>query len=377
MTLNRRQLLGAVALGAGTFTFGSVQAAPAAKWVAPTAQKPMRLCFNENPLGVTPAAQKAVLNALPQASLYPFVEVEKLRSACANFMGGKPENIMFSHGSAESIRASIEAYITPDVQVVMPELTYGDGGDTARKNHLKIVTVPMGKNWSIDIDGLKKAVAGYKGHSIVYFVNPNNPTSTIVDSKKLLNWIRSRPARTFFVIDEAYAEYVRDPSFVSCKTLVDEGFDNLCVLKTFSKIFAMAGMRLGFTYAVPNVVKKVRAHVAYDIMMNNCAIAAAMAELADKNFIARSRKENEAARQVLVKALDELGISYLDSQTNFVFMDLKAPLKPFFERMKAENILVGRPFPPATTWCRISLSTTEDMKYFVAKLKNFRAKGWV
>lgn len=224
---------------------------------------------------------------------------------------------------------------------------------------------------------MKKTVAGINGPVIVYFVNPNNPTSTIVDSKALHDWIRSRPADVFFVIDEAYAEYVRDPSFVSCKTLVDEGLENLCVLKTFSKIFAMAGMRLGFTYAAPAVVNKVRTQVAYDIMLNNSAIAAALVELEDKDFIPNSRKANEDARVIVCKTLDELGIEYLDSQTNFIFMNLKAPLKPFQDRMKAENILVGRPFPPAVEWCRVSLSTPDDMKYFAAKLKEFRRKGWV
>ena len=148
-----------------------------------------------------------------------------------------------SHGSAESIRASIEAHIRPGVCLICPELTYSDGADTARKNNVKVVTVPMGAKWSVDLEAMKKTVAGINGPVIVYFVNPNNPTSTIVDSKALHDWIRSRPADVFFVIDEAYAEYVRDPSFVSCKTLVDEGLENLCVLKTFSKIFAMAGMR--------------------------------------------------------------------------------------------------------------------------------------
>lgn len=80
---------------------------------------------------------------------------------------------------------------------------------------------------------------------------------------------------------------------------------------------------------------------------------------------------------IVCKTLDELGIEYLDSQTNFIFMNLKAPLKPFQDRMKAENILVGRPFPPAVEWCRVSLSTPDDMKYFAAKLKEFRRKGWV
>ena len=280
MPLNRRNFLGAAALGAGSLMLGSAQAAPAPalpKFTPPTAKKPMALCFNENPLGLTPAARDAAIAALPDANRYPFVAAERLRKACADFMGGKPENVMLSHGSAESIRASIEAHIRPGVCLICPELTYSDGADTARKNNVKVVTVPMGAKWSVDLEAMKKTVAGINGPVIVYFVNPNNPPSTIVDSKALHDWIRSRPADVFFVIDEAYAEYVRDPSFVSCKTLVDEGLENLCVLKTFSKIFAMAGMRLGFTYAAPAVVNKVRTQVAYDIMLNNSAIAAALA----------------------------------------------------------------------------------------------------
>lgn len=323
MPLNRRNFLGAAALGAGSLMLGSAQAAPAPalpKFTPPTAKKPMALCFNENPLGLTPAARDAAIAALPDANRYPFVAAERLRKACADFMGGKPENVMLSHGSAESIRASIEAHIRPGVCLICPELTYSDGADTARKNNVKVVTVPMGAKWSVDLEAMKKTVAGINGPVIVYFVNPNNPTSTIVDSKALHDWIRSRPADVFFVIDEAYAEYVRDPSFVSCKTLV---------------------------------------------------------ELEDKDFIPNSRKANEDARVIVCKTLDELGIEYLDSQTNFIFMNLKAPLKPFQDRMKAENILVGRPFPPAVEWCRVSLSTPDDMRYFAAKLKEFRRKGWV
>lgn len=353
MQLNRRELLlgataGALMMSSTAHAKPVVDVPP---FAAPTAKNPMLLCFNENPLGMSLKAKVAAKNALDNASRYPFIRVEALRAACAKFMGGKPENVMPSHGSAESIRAVIEAYLTPETQFVVPALTYSDGEDTVRKNgHTRITKVPMGKNWSIDLEGLKKAVASYKGPSIVYFVNPNNPTSTIVDSKALLNWIRSKPANTMFVIDEAYAEFVNAPGFVSAKVLVDEGYENLCVLKTFSKIFAMAGMRLGFTYAAPSVIKKARAHVAYDVMMNTCSIEAALAELK---------------------------IDYLKSQTNFVFMDLKAPLKPFMDRMKAENIMVGRPFPPATTWCRISLGTPDQMRYFVKKLKEFRQKNWI
>ena len=384
MTIQRRTLLSTAALSAATMTLAGCAAqaaktetAAAAAFVPPTKDNPLLLCFNENPLGMSPAAKKAVAAAAEKGSRYPFARVEVLRKAVAQYMGGKTDNILLTHGSAEAIRASIEAYKTADVQVVAPELTYSDGTDTAEKNGMKVTRVAMGKDWSIDIAAMKKAVASWKGSSIVYFVNPNNPTSTIVKSTELLDWIASRPARTVFVVDEAYAEFVADPTYKSAKTLVDAGLENVIVLRTFSKIFAMAGMRLGFAYAAPAVIARVKKHVAYDIMMSVPAIEAALAELADPQFLAYSREQNAQARSILTAALDKLGIAYLKSQTNFVFMDLKAPLKPFTERMKAENIMVGRPFPPALTWCRVSLGTPAETTYFVKKLFEFREKGWV
>lgn len=383
MTIQRRTLFATAAISAAgmTLTGCAAQAAKAgaaaAAFVPPTAEKPLLLCFNENPLGMSPAAKKAVAAAAEKGSRYPFARVEVLRKAVAQYMGGKTDNILLTHGSAEAIRASIESYKTADVQVVAPELTYSDGTDTADKNGMKVTRVAMGKDWSIDIAAMKKAVSSWKGSSVVYFVNPNNPTSTIVNSTELLDWIASRPARTVFVVDEAYAEFVADPTFKSAKTLVDAGFENVVVLRTFSKIFAMAGMRLGFAYAAPATIARVKKHVAYDIMMSVPAIEAALAELADPAFLTYSREQNAEARTILTAALDKLGIAYLPSQTNFVFMNLKAPLKPFADRMKAEAIWVGRPFPPALTWCRVSLGTPAETAYFVKKLFEFREKGWV
>ncbi len=382
MALNRRDLFRLAGAGAGLFAFGSAaSAAPAvekAPFQAPTVAKPLRLCFNENALGMSTAAKRAAQRAIvEQGSLYPFMRCEDLRKACAAFMGGNPANIVLTHGSAEAIRSSVECNIGENTQLVIPELTYSDGEDTARRNGLKIVKIPMGKDWSIDIEGMKKAVASHKGRSIVYFVNPNNPTSTVADSRVLNDWIRSKPADTFFVIDEAYGEFVDSPKFVSAKTLVDEGFDNLAVMKTFSKLFAMAGMRVGFSYATSAVSDKIRSKVAYDVMLNIAAVEAALAEVTDQDFIEMSRKENAQARKVTCDAFDELKIEYLPSQANFVFMKLKGALKDFSDRMKAEHILVGRPFPPADGWCRISLGTVEDMQYFVKKLREFRQKGWV
>ena len=156
----------------------------------------------------------------------------------------KPDEVLLTHGSAEAIRATIEAEATKNTVLVQPELTYGDGADVAKRNNILVKNVKMGPDWSIDLAALRKvAAAEAKKHRVlVYLVNPNNPTSTIADSNEIFNWIKSQPKNTFFILDEAYAEFVNDPSFKSCCELVRQGFDNLVVLKTFSKIFAMAGM---------------------------------------------------------------------------------------------------------------------------------------
>ena len=378
MTLNRRQLFRLVGAGAALSSLGTTAAVAAQpKFVKPTAEKPMLLCFNENPLGMSEKAKEAVAKAAMYGSRYPFAQVIAFKKDLAKFMNVRPDEVLLTHGSAEAIRATIEAEATKNTVLVQPELTYGDGADVAKRNNIPVKNVKMGPNWSIDLAALRKvATAEAKKHRVlVYLVNPNNPTSTIADSNEIFNWIKSQPKNTFFILDEAYAEFVNDPSFKSCNELVRQGFDNLVVLKTFSKIFAMAGMRLGYAVGAVNVINKIRDHVAYEVMMNQTTLAAALSEL--NEFLKESKESNDEAREILYKALKELNIPYLPSQTNFVFIDLKAPLKPFADRMKTEHILVGRPFPPAVQWCRISLGTPAEMRYFVEKLKEFRQKGWV
>jgi histidinol-phosphate aminotransferase len=380
--MKRRELFriaGATA-GVAFAAQGSVSAAAEAPaFVPPTKEKPILLCFNENPLGISKSAKEAIAASTNLANRYPFAQVAKMRQAVAEYMGGTADNILLTHGSAEAIRASVEAYRKPNSVLLVPELTYSDGADVAKRNNIPVETVKMGPNWSVDLDGMiKKAKALAQKHSVlVYFVNPNNPTSTIVDSQKLIKWISSKPKNTFFIVDEAYAEFVNDPTFVSLVSLVKQGETNVVVLRTFSKIFGMAGLRLGFAFGAKSVVDKIRDHVAYEVMMNQATLAAAAAELKDKEFLAYSKAQNDEAKDILLKALDELKIPYLPSQTNFVFIDLKAPLAPFVKRMREENIMVGRPFPPADTWCRISIGTPAEIRYFVEKLKEFRQKGWV
>ncbi|MBB1581677.1 histidinol-phosphate transaminase [Serratia sp. OS31] len=383
LNVKRRQLLklsGALAGGialVGLNRSALAEVAPGeAPFVTPTADHPIRINFNENPLGMSPKAQAAARDAVVKANRYAKDEIIALRNKLASQYQVPDTAILLTAGSSEGIRAAVEAYATLDTQLVIPELTYGDGEHFAKIAGMKITKVPMLDGWQFDINGLKQAVANYDGPSLVYLVNPNNPTATITPADLIEPWIATKPPNTLFIVDEAYAEFVNDPRFRSVGPLFKQGADNIILLKTFSKIFAMAGMRVGYAVAQPAIIARLTNHVAGE-KINFCGVDAALASLDDRAFIAYSKKSNDTSRQILLDALKALNIPYLPSEGNFVFHQLSVPLKGYQQHMKEAGILIGRAFPPADAWCRISLGTPQEMTFVAKTLHEFRAKGWV
>ncbi|QPT11311.1 aminotransferase class I/II-fold pyridoxal phosphate-dependent enzyme [Serratia rubidaea] len=381
LNVKRRQLLklsgalaGGVALaGLSRSALADAQPSSSAGFTTPTAEHPIRINFNENALGMSPRAQAAARDAVVKANRYAKEEIIALRSQLAGRYQLPDESILLTAGSSEGIRAAIEAYATLDTQLVIPALTYGDGEHFAAIAGMKITKVPMLDGWQFDINGLKQAVANHAGPSLVYLVNPNNPTSTITPADLIEPWIASKPANTVFIVDEAYAEFVNDPRFRSVSPLLKQGADNVILLKTFSKIYAMAGMRVGYAVAQPALIARLANHVAGE-KINFCGVDAALASLHDEAFVTYSKKSNDTSRQILLKTLDELGLDYLPSEANFVFFKLTTPLAAFQQQMKQAGILVGRAFPPADDWCRISLGTPQEMTFVAHTLKQFRSQ---
>lgn len=205
-------------------------------------------------------------------------------------------------------------------------------------------------------------------------MNPNNPTSTVTPASEIDPWVRSKPDNTLFIADEAYAEYVSDPNFKSMANLIQDGLDNVVLLKTFSKLYAMAGMRVGFAVGAPAIIKMMKDQVAGE-KLNYPGVAAALVSLYDEPFQEYSRASNLESRKILASCFDKLGVKYLPSSTNFMFFELNEPIRAFQEKMAARNILVGRPFPPAMNWCRISLGTPQEMAYVANELMKMRAEG--
>ncbi|OCG43744.1 aspartate aminotransferase [Gilliamella sp. Choc5-1] len=340
----------------------------------PDINNPIRLNFNENALGMSPRAKQAAIDAVPKANRYAKAEMPLLNKRLAKHHKVDETQILLTAGSSEGIRSAISAFVKPNTQLVIPELTYGDGEHFAQIFNLKITKVPSLPDWQIDIKGIQKAAEDYNGFSIVYLVNPNNPTSTVFATGEIEPWIKSKPKNTIFIVDEAYAEFVNDPVFKSVDELIAKGCDNIILLKTFSKIHAMAGLRVGYAVSSVANIQNMAQYVAGE-KLNYCGVCAALASIDDQPFLTYSKKAIDVSRQIMEKALSNLGLHYLKSQTNFMFHQSPINLKDYRELMKNNFILIGRDFNPATNWCRISLGSPSEMLYVANTMNELKNKG--
>ncbi|WP_337237382.1 pyridoxal phosphate-dependent aminotransferase [Proteus faecis] len=346
------------------------------------AENPLLLNFNENSLGMSPNAQKAIIAALPNAFRYPDDARSELISELGKEFKLSDKHITLGNGSSETIQAAVQFVANKAqkegkaVQLIVPDPTFNYAELYAEPLGVKIVKVPVDKTLAFDLATMQKKAQEFDGISMVYLCNPNNPTAMLTPSAELSNWVKSAKENVFFIIDEAYAEFVSTPAFVSAITLVAEGYKNLIVTRTFSKIYALAGLRVGYGVAAPEVIADVDVFVSID-NTNTAGAVAALASLKDKAYVEYSRKSIDVSRQVVVDALKELNIEYAPSHANFIFHKVKGDVKTYQNRMKDANIMVGREFPPALGWSRLTLGTPEEMSYFVATLKEFRVKGWI
>lgn len=353
----------------------------------PSKDNPLILNSNENSLGMSQKAQEAINKRLPKAFRYLRYSSQsprtELMEAIANEFKLTKDNVTLGNGSSESIQAAIQALIIEQknakkpVQLVIPEVTFEYAELYAKPFDIPIIKVPLDSKMGIDIDKMRQNVESFNGVSIVYICNPNNPTGSIVPAKYIDKWVKEASKnRVFFIFDEAYGEYVDDKAFQSAIKWVQAKQENVIVTKTFSKIFALAGLRVGYALGSPKVIKKVREFVELD-NINALGAVAAIASLGDKEFTKRSIEANAISRKILSDTLDELKIKYLPSQANFMFYQIKGDLKTFQKRMEDRHIIVGREFPPFRQWNRISLGIPAEMRAFTNELRNFAKKGWI
>lgn len=338
----------------------------------------MQLHFNENSLGMSPKALAAAKDAIERyGNRYPDGAVDELKNEISKHLGLPAEQLILGNGSTEMLGAVVNYANTQNATVVEPNPTFGDLRSRAQALGMKVIRVEVDESFTTNIEAMKKQINTLKGNVLINLCNPNNPTGTIVNKSALNEWIMNSPARHMFLIDEAYHEYaVANTAYESALSLIKQGRENVIVTRTFSKIYGLAGMRIGYATAAPETAKKINA-LASSFNLSIAGATAAIASLKDQAFFEQSVASNQQAKTILTSTLNTLELPFIESNTNFVLHKINSDLASYSQHMKDNNILVGRRMTKQDGWNRVSIGKPDEMQQFVKTLQLFREKGWV
>lgn len=338
--------------------------------LAAVAPSKARLSLNENPLGPSPAAAAAIAACMAggKASRYPYLEVGELTKLLAEKEGVTPEHILLSVGSGEILEK-----IGVQVGRAKQEVVYGEPGylqlvAMAKAMGGVAVPVPLNAKLEHDLGAMAAKVGANTG--VVYLANPNNPTGTVVDSGALREFVRSVGPKTLVIVDEAYLDIADNYAARTVVDLVAQGH-NLIVLRTFSKIFGLAGVRVGYGVAAPKLIAQLRSTGGGSI--SSLGVAAAIASVQEKTYVAATRAKIVHERDQLLAALKELGLGYAEPQGNFVFFKTGRPYQGVADQFRAASVSVARAFPPLTEWVRLSIGLPEENALARATLRKIFA----
>jgi histidinol-phosphate aminotransferase len=337
-----------------------------------TASHPLLLNQNENSLGMSPRAIDVAKKALALGHRYPDGYVEALGADLARVEGLLPQNIGISNGSTGIIEAIIRRQADKKATIVAPAITYGQARRLADNWGMDYQATPMSADFATDLNAMEAASLEIDGAVLIYLVSPNNPTGSLAPSGSVAAWVRRAPDKVFFLIDEAYHELVSDPSYESAVSLVKAGHKNLVVTRTFSKIYAMAGMRVGYGMAHARVMDEIKRYYA-SWNVNVAAAAAASEALRDHAFFKRSFDENQAAKRMVYGAMDKSGLGYIPSEGNFILHETGMDLEVYQRAMLARHIRVGRDMGTGQRWNRLSMGTVDEMAYFIEQFQQLHS----
>ncbi len=326
----------------------------------------IKMASNENPLGPSNEVRQAVLHALDRIAQYPDANVYNLKETLAREREVAPEQILVGNGLDDVNRILAETFLNTGDEVIIPLPTF---------SQYEIVTLLMGaKPVLVNGDGFRhdlQAMLGAitKRTRLIFLCNPNNPTGTILTRAELTEFLKAVPPRIVVILDEAYADFADDPEFPDGIELLKQGFNNLVVYHTFSKIYGMAGLRLGYAVAGPEIIKQAL-RVKDPFNVNLVAQAAGIAALNSKMHVLLSKELVQISKKHFYEELDQMGIAYLPTQANFILIDCGRDSAPLYDHLLRGGIIV-RPTHSfgLPNWIRVTFGTAEQNDRF---LKAFR-----
>jgi histidinol-phosphate aminotransferase len=318
---------------------------------------------NENPYGPSPLARLAMTDHINSSNRYNWNLGSELITALAKKNDVAAGNIILGSGSTEILDLTVRFVAQQNGNFIIADPSYGYWTDTAQKLGLTKIAVQLTADKKHDLSAILKAINS--NTRLVYLCNPNNPTGTICERDALVKFITEATKKTLVLIDEAYIDFSGQESV--CKLVMENR--NLVIAKTFSKIYGLAGARVGYGIANDNTLEQISQLQSWpNGGISVVSVAAALASLQDENFVKETFLLNEKAKQYTIQQLELLKIPCIPSYSNFIYFSLADYKKYFFEQLKNNNISGTKIYEEHGKWSRITIGTMDEMQKFISSL---------
>ena len=364
MPTNRRHWLKQLALGVtgvGLANLQSIALPTQDIFNFSTDDLPIKLSSNENPYGPSPLARAAMAENINISNRYNWQLTTELIETLAKKHNVTADNILMGAGSTEIIDLVARFSALEKGNLIIADPSYGYWTDTAQKLGLKKISIPLTAEKKLNLGAMLKAIS--RDTKLIYVCNPNNPTGTICDRSELLKFITEATKKAIVLVDEAYLDFTDQQSL---STLAVEN-KNLIVAKTFSKMYGLAGARVG--YAIGNSTTLGQLGELQSWVNGSISVvsaAAALASLKDEKFVSENYLLNEKVRKYTIEQLQRLNLTCIPSYSNFVYFSLTNYKKDFFQQIKSNNILGTKIYEDQGKWTRITVGTMQEMQKFIS-----------
>ncbi|MGA7028992.1 MAG: histidinol-phosphate transaminase [Candidatus Acidiferrales bacterium] len=325
----------------------------------------IRLNYNENPYGPSPRALEALASCGSISNRYPDESYLQIKDDLAQKFNVTRDNIALGCGSTEILRCADAAFLDSSKNVVAAEPTFEAVLEYAQVLRAQPVKIPLTADHRHDLPRMAAACTSKTG--VAYVCNPNNPSGTIVTRDDFAAFVQSVPPATLILVDEAYFDFADDPHYFSATEFMAK-YPNVIVARTFSKIYGMAGMRLGYAIGAKEPIAQISNQLTQD-NGNAAVLAAGIASLADNDYVTSCRARLNNTRRWLCSELAKDSRAFIPSQANFVMIDMGSDTQPFIDRFRARHILVGRRFASMPNFLRVTIGTQPETESFVAALR--------
>jgi histidinol-phosphate aminotransferase len=330
----------------------------------------VKLASNENPLGPSPKAVEAIRAALDSLNIYPDGACLALTQKLAAKLNVDPDGIIFANGEDNIITLISKTFLNEGEEMIMADPSFSSFEISARAMGAKVIMVPVRPDFTTDLNAILAAVT--EKTKLIYLCNPNNPTGTISTSTEVEKFLDKLPDHVVLIFDEAYKEFVDDPDYPEGLDYVRAG-RNVLVSRTFSKVYGLAGIRIGYAIGHPELIggmKRIREAFA----TNRLAQIGAMAALDDDEFLEQVTAVNREGREYLYQEFERMELPYVKSQANFMLVDTKKDIRQVFVDLQREGVIIRPAFIwNLPTWARVTVGTKEQNKKFIAALEKVLA----